>query len=350
MTEFQDHHSPNFEAGLSRRNLFRRAGFAAGGALFLGLPNFLSAFATTAEAAVSRAGSPLANTAIELDGLFAGSLLRVEGGGVFAEVVPEAVSPDMVQRKRPGPVRFEDIVVEIALGSIDKPLSSWIIDSLTKSFIPKNGAIVYADLAGNQLKRLEFTGAVLSEVLVSDCDAADNKQFASLTLRLVPQSTQLTGGKGKLSAPMGLKAKQAVNSNFRFNVQGLEQSSPGIMKVEGIGAQRALAGSSISQDKFRQPLAPGALDCSLVRILLREADAGPFYAWFEDMVINNKPGAERAGLLEWLDPMMKTVLGSIQLGNLGIVRYQPAPTHNGNEQKLGMVEVDMYCETLKLSI
>ena len=57
------------------------------------------------------------HASLELDGIFVCSLNSVDGGNAFADIVPEAVGPDMIQRKRPGPVRFEDISYRCALSN-----------------------------------------------------------------------------------------------------------------------------------------------------------------------------------------------------------------------------------------
>lgn len=338
--------------GLSRRDLFRTAGLAAGGAMLLGLPTMLSGVISPAEAALRKGATSMTNTTLELDGQFDGFVSNVDGGGVFADIINEPLGQDVIQRKRPGPVRFEDIVIDIPLQNVEKALSSWITETLTKNAAPKSGAIVYADVNYNEVKRLEFAGALLSEIALPDADAQGSKEAALLTLRLTPQSTRLAGGKGKLASVPGTKAKQILSSNFRFNVQGLEKSCGRIVSVESIVLKRAVAQTPPGQEKFRQQsAAAGALDCSKVTITLPEADAGPFYAWFDDMVIKGRPGTERAGLLEWLDHSMKTVLSSIQLGGLGIVRYAPDPIKAGTQEKLGgLVQVDMYCETINLTL
>lgn len=148
---------------LSRRSLFRTIGVAAGGAMLLGLPKFLGGWAASAEAAV-RSSYASGAVALELDGQFVGILVAVEGGSSFADVVPEAVGPDMIQRKRPGPPRFEDIVLDVDFSQITKPLSGWIGDTLSRGPAPKNGAIVYTDFNYKEVKRLEFMGAVITEI------------------------------------------------------------------------------------------------------------------------------------------------------------------------------------------
>ncbi|HEX7767856.1 MAG TPA: hypothetical protein VF443_14160, partial [Nitrospira sp.] len=60
--------------GLSRRDLFRTAGMAAGGAILLGLPKFLGGGVREAEAALAvRTLGPI-NVALELEGQYACSV------------------------------------------------------------------------------------------------------------------------------------------------------------------------------------------------------------------------------------------------------------------------------------
>ncbi|MEO5955468.1 MAG: hypothetical protein ABIR36_07240 [Nitrospiraceae bacterium] len=294
----------------SRRDLFRTVGLATGGAILLGLPKVLGSWTAEAEAAVQASALSTVRVALELDGAFMCFLNSVEGGNAFADIVPEAVGPDAIQRKRPGPARFEDIVVEVGIAGVAAPLSGWITEMLAKFPTPKNGAIVYTDMNYKEVKRLEFSNAILTEVTVLASTAAEGKKPAALALRITPQATRLAGSTGKVLAVLGVKNKNIVSGNFRFNVQGLEKSCGRVSKVDPIVARRVVTGTAVGQDRLKQSV-PGVLDCSIVRIALPEADAGPFYQWFDDMVLNGKNGAERAGLLEWLDPTLTTVLASI---------------------------------------
>lgn len=335
--------------GLSRRDLFRTAGMAAGGALLLGLPKFLGGGLTVTEAAIKQGMIATANLALELDGQYACSVRSLAGGNAFAELVIENLGPENIQRKHPGQARFEDILIEVPLGEESKVLAGWIADFFGKASIPRNGAITFTDLNLNEQKRLEFSNAVLTEVALPVADAAEGKSAASLTLRIAPQSTRLAGPSGKKSpGTLGTKQKAISSGNFRFNVQGLENACARISKVQGIAAKRTKAVDTVGQQRL-QEIKTGVLDCSLVSIFLPESDAGPFYAWLDDTILKGRPNGERAGLLEWLDPTLKNVLVSAQLGGLGILRYAPEPVKVGVE-KIGLVQVDMYCETLNLTL
>jgi hypothetical protein len=334
--------------GLSRRDLFRTAGFAAGGAMLLNLPHFLSSLVNRADAAVQERNYSARTLHLELEGQqLVGKLRSISGGGIFTNIIASEQGPNMILSKRPGPVRYGDIVLEINLASIDKPLFNWIDDMLTKIPVPKNGAILYGDFSGNQTKRLEFSGALLSELGFPGADAESIDQ-ALLTLRLTPQSTRLVGGKGPILAGKTAPPKPIMANNFRFNVQGLEKSCNRIRTVNAVAVRRMPSGQAPgTEPSSQQSKGPGLLEYSLISITLPEADAGPFHAWFDKTVIKGDATAERAGLLEWLDPTLKTTLAALQLGGLGIVRYEPDPVKS-NEQQVGMVQVDMYCETINM--
>jgi len=335
--------------GLSRRDLFRTVGMAAGGAMLLGLPKFLGGGLTAAEAAIKPGALGSANLALELEGKYACSVRSVAGGNAFAELVMENLGPDSIQRKRPGQVRFEDILIEVPLGEDSKLLGGWVADFLTKSSTPINGAITYADFNMNETKRLDFFNAVLTEVAFPAADATEGKSAAFLTLRITPQSTRLAGPSGKkVQGALGSKQKAVIAGNFRFNVQGLESACTRIFKVQGIAAKRMKAVEAVGQQRLPE-VRLGALDCSLISVFLPETDAGPFYAWFDDTILKGKASGERGGLLEWLDPTLKNVLASAQLGGLGILRFAPEPVKVGME-KIGLVQVDLYCETINLTL
>jgi hypothetical protein len=335
---------------LSRRDLFRTAGVVAGGAALLRLPKFIGNWMGEAEAAMpKRSFASLSHLALELEGQPASLLESVEGGNAFTEVLLEPPGPDLIQRKRPGPVKFEDIVIQVPLGGNPKLLTNWITETLTKGPIPRNGALLYADFNNTEIRRLEFFNALLTEVSFPALDGA-SKDAASITLRITPQTTHLSGGKGKALQAPGNKSKPALRSNFRFNVQGLENACKNIFQVDSIVAKRPMAKLAAGQEKFRQPgSGSGVLGCSTVNLTLPVADAGPFYNWFDDVALKGNPAGERAGLLEWLSGDLNTVMGALLFGGLGIVRIVHDSTE-ANSDKIQTIHVEMYCETMVLNI
>jgi hypothetical protein len=337
------------DSGWSRRDIFRTAGLAAAAPLLLALPKFMGAWSSEAHAALKQSYSAGA-IALELDGVSAGLLDSAEGGSVFADIVPEGAGPDLILRKRPGPPRYEDIVLQAPMGTLSGPLLAWIKDTLGKGSSAKNGALLYLDMNYHEVKRLEFTGGMLSEIGFSAFEAQAAKQPATVLLRLMPQSTRFAGGKGSgQKFALSPKSKPVLASNFRFNVQGFENACKRIVKVERLTAKRQVGPPGSGQEKFRTQQQSGTLDCLPVSISLPEADAGPFYSWLDDTVVKGMQGKEFAALLEWLDPAGTNAQASLQLGGLGIVRYAPEPATSNHEGR-GLVRVDMYCETMNLNL
>ena len=343
-----DHHGSGIEtieAGLSRRDLFRRVGLTAAGAMLLGMPKFLAGWVSEADAATAVSPGMSGAIALELDQKPAGFLSSVEGGNAFADIVPDPVGPDAIQRKHPSQVRYEDLIIGVQLGTDSAPLAAWISESLTKPPALRNGAIVYSDFNMNVIKRLEFAGGVISEITVPSADAT-NRTASSLLLRITPQNTRLVGGTGKSTqSPLG--TKQVLANNFRFNIQGLEQACKRISKVSPLVTRRFKLSAAGEQRVATIQGQLGPWDCAPVSIFLPESDAGPFFDWIYKSVITGGTVPEKAGLLEWMDASLMTVLVSVQLGGLGIVRYAPQPI-KASVETLALVQVDMYCETMHL--
>jgi hypothetical protein len=277
-------------------------------------------------------------------------LKSAEGGNAFADVFLEPVTEELIQRKRPEAVRFEDLLVQVPMWAI-APLASWINATLMKGPSLKNGALVYLDFNNNEVKRLEFTNAVIADVSLPACDAA-SQDPAYLTLRLTPDSTRLVGGNDKpTNATAGAATfRRSSNGAYRLNIQGLEPACARVSKIAALSAKRALLPTSSGDPRGTIPRQFAALDCSALRITLPEQDAGPFYAWFADFAVNgnNKSDMERAGRIEWLNPVDAKTIAIADLSNLGIVRFAPLSLNSGDQAP--RVQVDMYCESMKLAV
>jgi hypothetical protein len=328
---------------LSRRDLLRAVGLTAGAAMLLGTR-------VTAAAAELRAYTS-GKLALELDGTMT-YLRSAEGGNAVVDVIDEPVTEDLILRKHPGGLHFEDILLQTPLAGW-LPLAGWIAATLTKGPVPKSGALVYMDFNNNEIRRLEFFNAIITEVALPACDAA-SKDAIYLSLRLSPESTRLVGGSGKSSTAAAMATatanKNIMGSSFKLNIQGLEPACIHINKVAALTAKRGLLqsqGASVLREQAGRHFMP--LDCSALSITLPEQDAGPFYAWFTDFAIkgNNSSKAERAARLEWQNVADGRTVAFADLGNLGIVRFAPVAASTGSET-IARVQVDMYCETINM--
>jgi hypothetical protein len=287
------------------------------------------------------------SVSLDVDGALT-DVRAVEGGNAVAEVLAEAGPSELPIAKRLGATRYEDIVLKVPL-SVAPTFSAWINESLLKGPTTRSGAIVYSDFNRIERKRLTFSNALISEIMLPICDASV-KTPPQMTIRLTPEATRLQGGSGK-STQAAIGAATKIASNFRLNIQGLESATPFVTKIEGLGVKRMTQAGVVGQMKYKQ-LQSGPLDVQPVRILLPENQAAPYYSWFETFVIKGGGASgegERQGLLEWLTPDLTTVVASVQLQNLGIFSYAPEPYSSGIET-IAKVQVELYCERLSMSL
>lgn len=345
MTKLEESGFVRRAEGFSRRDLMRAMGLSAGG-LALGLTSLGGG--SRALAALNP-GFAVPQLSLELDGE-ATPVSSAEGGNAVAEVIPDPrPGGEVFLRKHAGAVRYEDLILQVALIS-SKAVSAWISQTFGKpGLAAKNGALVSTGITGVEVRRLEFFNAVITEVTLAQLEGSDKRDPFQLTVRIAPEMTRLVGPTGAASAKtFGMKARGAAG--FRFNIQGLEQATARTTKVSALTVKR---GGGVQQTGKERQLERqfGPFDCSLVSITVPEVDAGPLYGWFDDAVLkgNNGEKAERAGRIEALSPDMKSVVATVDLGNLGIVRYAPVSVASGKEGAAS-VQVDMYCETLNFKV
>jgi hypothetical protein len=324
----------------SRRDFLKTAALLAGGIGLVGIPGWKP---RTATAAVDTRTFSSSRFALELDGQFVDYLMAFEGGFPKAEVIAEPPGPTPFLKKHIGPPKYQDIAIQCS-PVLPKPLFDWVAGALNMSPIKKNGAIITAGVDSKEQSRLQFNNAQITEVGFPALDAS-SKDTGLLTIKFAPEFTTPLAGKGIALPAVATRAKPWLSSNFRLTIPGLDCSR--VSKIDAFTIkQPVLAQGQAGQSKV---LPAGKLEFPNLAISVAEANAGTFYAWFQDMVLKGNVGEnfERPGTLELLDPTMKTVLLTIIFEHLGIFGFTPENAEAGAE-KIKRVKVEMYCEQIAL--
>ncbi|TLY26456.1 MAG: twin-arginine translocation signal domain-containing protein [Nitrospirae bacterium] len=330
----------------SRRDFLRRAGLTAGGLLTLTAPNLFGKWVDHAVAADQRT-YVAGKFALELDGQAAGFGYSVEGGAAVGEVAIIAMGANQIPNKQLTNLRYEPIAVEFGAG-MSKAWYDWISSTLDMKIQPRNGAVLSLDFNNVEQSRLNFMNALITEITFPALDAA-SKDAARMTVKLAPAGTQQKSGSKAVVGGMSLKQKQWLPANFRLFIQGLEQATKRVNKLEALTIKFKTQSDQVG--KFREAQKePVVIEIPNLIFTIPEIDAGPFYQWHEDFVIkgNNGPDRERPGVLEWLTPAVvtgPTVLGSLQFFNLGIFKIAPEKLEAGADT-IRRVKVEMYCERI----
>lgn len=327
----------------SRRDFLKTAGVLTGGIVF-GIPLLSRAAEIGAKDLRSFTGG---RVALELDGTTAGFLQSAEGGYGIGEVVTEPVGPDLIARKHLVGVRYEPITITCGTG-LSKNFYSWIKETLDGKPTKKDGALITLDFDSKERSRLTFHKALITEVAFPALDGS-SKDIAKMTIKFAPEFTRITAGTGAVSAPKAdLKMEQRwLASNYRLRIQGLEQACTRVNKIQPLVVKRSVTQSTIGQPRD-SGLEAAKMEVGNLGISLPEADAGPFYMWYDDFALkgNNGPDKEKQGVLEILGPNLKDVLFTVALHHLGVFKFGAEKVEAGSEN-IRRVKVEMYCEAMQ---
>lgn len=287
--------------------------------------------------------------AMDLDGDFAGWIKSVEGGHAKAEVIVEKIATDIFARKHIAGVKYEDISVQIGT-AMSNSFFQWIDNSIMhKSQRISNGSIISADFDTNEVSRLNFFNALITEVGLPACDAS-SKDAATMTVKFAPEYTRnKTGSGAKISGPTGNgQQKLWTPSNFRFRVDGFDDACKWVSKVEALTIKQKVVENPLGEIRDFQK------ECAYIEIpnvvfTIAESHADLFYKWHEDFVINGNcsQDKEKSGSLEFLTSNLKDTVLTVNFKQMGIFALTPDKSESSSEN-IKKVKVEMYCEMMEV--
>ena len=282
---------------------------------------------------------------LELEGVSAGSLQSFAGGDATADVISEEVGADRIAHKHLGSPKYEDISITCGAGMANS-FYDWLQQTLDRNVTRKNGAIVTYDFSGNEISRLSFFNALLTEIGLPLLDASSN-DLATISIKITPESTTRSAGNSKIKQSSPNRKKWLI-SNFRLQVDGLDFLRTS--RIEAITVNQSLVRKSIGERRDSQVEPAYLVVPDLVVTLV---DEGPknaaLYDWYKSFVINGKngPDQEKNGTLEYLSSDLTTALFTLNLKQLGIFRM--APLTGTASQSIPRIQTRMYCEQMLFS-
>ena len=286
---------------------------------------------------------------LELEQHPSGWLFSTDGGHVQTETVNERIANGYPVRKHAGNVHVDDITVSCGTG-MTKQFYEWIKKSMDYEHERHDGAVVHANYDFKEISRQTFQRALITEIGLPALDAA-SKEAAKMTIKFSPEMCELKYAKGtdKIN-PVPLdppKQKLWTTANFRVRVHGLDDACRRISKVEAITIKQQVVENTIGE-KLIFDKEPALIDFPNVIITVPENDADKWYKWHKEFVVEGKSLSEneKQGGIEYLSADLKTILFSLNLVNLGIIKFTPDKAES-NGEKIRSVKVEMYCEQMK---
>ena len=350
MTHFNQHIGEHHQSNsVSRREFLRKSAILAGGAWLLGGPLFTSRTDTANAMVPAHQGVGALNYALVLDGQVVGILPSVESGFISGVIATQQLSSGQpILKKHLATIQYEDIIIKCGSG-MNPSMYQWIQATLTNEPLTRGGTILKLDQNFQVVEEMVFQDAWITEVGFPAFDTS-SPQPAYITLKITPQHTFFQNGSGsQISSPQIGHGQQWLTSNFRLNIQGLENACAHVTRIEPLIWTRTLTGGGAGGFRNRSLPTPGAAETPNLVITLPDSQAGPFREWFYNFVIQGQASDsdEKPGMLEFLAHNLQQVLFTVSFGNLGIFRMSPVPQSTTSTASL--VKVEMYCETMNFS-
>lgn len=277
----------------------------------------------------------VANFLLELDGESAGHLASVDVGAIKAEAVDMPVASDFITKKAIGNVEYGNTTITTGLSEAQQQLD-WVASVWRKSVMEKSGAVILADMNFKERRRVTFANALVTEVKLDDLDANNNKKPYQMTYAIVPEMMKYESASGaQIKGNLGMKQKSWNPANFRIKMGGLPCER--VTKASGLKCSVEVAKEY--HGSFRHPTRHSVspkFDDFTMEI---SGDEKAFTEWnkFATMTLQDGVCSEAEELtcvIEWLDPTLKNVLGSLTLEGCGLKEFKFGPKFEHNKSGL----------------
>jgi len=254
-----------------------------------------------------------AQLALELAGAPAGALRAVQPSGYRIDRV--AVSPGASPLRRSGGnVVLGEMDAEFDL-SAPGPLLDWLRTLTQGNARPTSGAVQVLDVNFKAQRRIDFIDGLLTGLTLPVLSATDGRAPVTVGLRWQPARVVDGKGGGQVVKFPITRRKAMLRSNFRL--QGLPFDSSAVLRVEPPAVSTRLATTLA-----RQPVAHyAAVEIGELLLVLGGRSVEPARAWAMKLLADGRldEGEYLNLTVELLDPSLKTVLATLQLGGCGLL-------------------------------
>lgn len=260
---------------------------------------------------------PGAGPALELGGKAAGALRSLQMAGLGPHAVQAAAGPAVHAPPATGRLVPTPFDAEFALAG-PSPLLDWALTLPRRRDTRADGAALVTDGTGQVVRRLDWTGGLLTELRLPTLDATAAKQPFTIGIAWLPEAMAPGAGGGNLGLPVLGKLKTLMLSNFR--VTGLPFDGAGIGRVR-LPTVRGQVVQHAGEDLRPSRLEAGGVELGTVDLEAGSAaGAGALRAWVHKAW---QSGAMPALDLqvELLDTTLRKVRATLALGGCRLTEY-----------------------------
>jgi hypothetical protein len=271
-----------------------------------------------------------------------------EGGNIEGEVETFDRGPQQTALKHISTIRFEPFTIGIGL-SMGAPLIDWITTSLDLAHTRKDGVIVATNEEGKAQSYCHFKNTLIEEITIPTLDAA-SRAPAYLKIRFQPEEISYGKGDGVVfAAGADLSQKQWLAGNFRLRLGDLPCQR--VSKIDAFTIRQRIVESNIGQLRSGPTKEPINVEYPNIKVTFAGVDLAAWQDFFSRFVIGgqNDQANELHGALEFLDPKLQQVIGSVAFSQVGIFSLKPAGSNAGGEGSPSYV-AELYVEKMTLNL
>ena len=285
--------------------------------------------------------------AMVLDGETQGYVKKSSGGFVKGEVATHQPGGESIYAKKSlVTTTVEPLVVEVGL-DMGPGYMEWIKRSFAGELPTRNAEIVACDSEGRVMARRELINVVITEVTFPTLDGS-SKEAAYVTVTMAPEKVKYSKGDGsQMAAPKASATKRWLSSNFRIELGDLPTKR--VSKIDSFTWKRDVVKDEVGT--FREPTRSlGQIWVPDLELTISNADVREWEDWYRSFVIDGRSddSAEKTGKIEFLSPDLTTVIGSIDLMNVGLIALQTEDAA-ANKEEVARFTVELYVEQLRFS-
>lgn len=270
-----------------------------------------------------------------------------DGGNIKGEVGQIKLASDNLDIKTITNLKFEPFTINVGM-SMGKSLYEWIKASIEKQHIYKTGFIAAANYDYKAMSYRHFQDALITEITLPALDAS-NKETAFFTIKFDPVKIEYQDGdNADIKGEVNTKQKVWHNSNFRFRLGDLPCSR--VSKIDSITLKQSVVEDPVGEQRINDKV-PGKLEVPNLKVTFSAVDGAPWQKWFKDFCIDGNCGNDKelSGVIEFLSPNGKEVLGSLDLFQVGIFALTTAKSESGKDEVHKMT-AELYVERMALNL
>jgi hypothetical protein len=247
-----------------------------------------------------------------------------------------------------GTIKGEVVTINIG-ASMGKGLYEWIKASLDETHLRKNGYVVAADYNYKAKSYRHFRDALITEITIPALDGS-SKDTSFFTIKFAPEEISYQAGDdADIKGVVNTKQKKWLTSNFRLRLGDLPCGR--VSKIDSFTIKQGITQDHFDSQRISTKKEPTGLEISNLKVTFSASDVKPWATFFDDFVIkgNNGQDAELSGAIEFLDPSLKEVLGSVDLFQVGISSLAE-DKGEANKDSIKRATAELYVERMMLNL